>query len=220
MDPMTISRYLADLGDILTRLNIIGTLKRIWNADEVNKRLEHRPTTVVAPKGQPGDSRTVMPPLHIIKGETRKALNAYNTAEGVQGAAWTYQSKAWMEDVLRVEWFRNVFLANCGPQRPQLLLLDSHSSHEVLGLLEKAKEEDIHIFTLPPPPPPPPHMTHYLQPLDRSCFGPLSVKYNAVCSFHLAKDPCNEVTKRSFPGFVCKGVGSSNDTCKRQGWLC
>ena len=217
MNPITISRYFADLGDILTRLNVIGTPERIWNADEVNKRLEHRPTTVVARKGSRGipgrvscsrESVTVlacsnaaglvMPPLHIIKGKTRKALNAYNTAEGVQGAAWTYQSKAWMEDVLGVEWFRNVFLANCGPQRPQLLLLDSHSSHEVLGLLEKAKEEDIHIFTFPP------HTTHYLQPLDRSCFGPLSAKYNQVCSIHLAKDPCNEVTKRSFPGLFAK----------------
>ena len=48
MNQITISRYFSDVGDILARLNIIGTPERVWNADEVNKRLEHCPTIVVA----------------------------------------------------------------------------------------------------------------------------------------------------------------------------
>ena len=76
-----------------------------------------------------------------------------------------------MEDVLGAEWFQNVFLKHCGPDRPQLLILDGHGSHEVLGLLERAKEENIHILSLPP------HTTHWLQVLDRSVFGPLSQRY-------------------------------------------
>ncbi|GFS05782.1 hypothetical protein ElyMa_004690500 [Elysia marginata] len=35
-----------------------------------------------------------------------------------------------MEDVLGSQWFSKIFLNHCGPERPQLLLLDSHSSHE------------------------------------------------------------------------------------------
>jgi hypothetical protein len=38
-----------------------------------------------------------------------------------------------MCDVLGELWFKDVFLAHCGPERPQLLFLDSHRSHEVLG---------------------------------------------------------------------------------------
>ena len=103
-----------------------------------------------------------------------------------------------MIDILGEEWFQRIFLPNCGPERPQLLLLDSHSSHEVIGLIEKARQQNIHLFTFPP------HTTHYLQPLDRSCFGPLSTAYNQYCSEFLAKNPNNEISKKTFPSIFYK----------------
>ncbi|CAC5425419.1 unnamed protein product [Mytilus coruscus] len=44
---------------------------------------------------------------------------SYNTADGPVGATWTYQAKAWTEDVLGIEWFTNIFLKKCGNQRPR-----------------------------------------------------------------------------------------------------
>ena len=105
--------------------------------------------------------------------------------------------------MLGVEWFQNVFLQECGPQRPQLLILDSHCSHEPLDLLELAKKENITLLSLPS------HCTHYLQPWDRSMFSPLKNKYNIVCSDFMAENMGNNITKQTWPGLFCKAWTSA-----------
>ena len=56
-----------------------------------------------------------------------------------------------MDNELEEAWFRKVFLPNCGPERPQLLILGGDSSHETLSLLGLALGENIHIsFRIPP----------------------------------------------------------------------
>jgi len=113
-----------------------------------------------------------------------------------------------MDDSLGLQWFEEVFLKNCGPERPQLLILDGHSSHETLGLLMKAFEEKVEVLSLPP------HTTHYLQPLDRSVFGPLNRQYNQLCSAYLQENPLNQINKWTFCGIFRKawenGVCSAN----------
>lgn len=70
-----------------------------------------------------------------------------------------------MCDLLREMWFWQVFIPNNVPKRPQLLVLDSHSSHEDLGLLQEAVKENI-ILAMPP------HTSHHLQPSDKCVFVP------------------------------------------------
>ncbi|KAK2141452.1 hypothetical protein LSH36_1095g00008 [Paralvinella palmiformis] len=111
----------------------------IWNMDESGFHFEHQPTKVVCKKGvlavnsRESSSRehvtvvasaasVVMPPMFI---------HSYNTVEAPPNNKWTWQAKAWMEDSLGIEWFREVFLKYCGVQRPQVLLLDQHHSHEI-----------------------------------------------------------------------------------------
>ena len=98
-----------------------------------------------------------------------------------------------MENTLGVEWFKKVFIPNSGTTRPQLLLLDSHTSHEVLELLELAKEQQIHVFALPP------HTTHRLQPLDTNLFMPFKAKYNEACTEFMNANPSKVIDKHSFP---------------------
>lgn len=98
-----------------------------------------------------------------------------------------------MENCLGMEWFTNVFIPNCGESRPQLLLLDSHSSDEVLELLEVAREERIHVFALPP------QTTQQLQPLDTNIFMPFKSSYNRACSRFMTENPSRIVDKKSFP---------------------
>ena len=43
-----------------------------------------------------------------------------------------------------VQWFGGHFLQQCGIAPPQLLILDSHSSHESLNLLTSGKANDFH----------------------------------------------------------------------------
>jgi hypothetical protein len=47
------------------------------------------------------------------------------------------------EDILGVEWFKGVFLAHCGEERPRLIILDGHHSHETIGIIDAARKENI-----------------------------------------------------------------------------
>ena len=79
-----------------------------------------------------------MPPMLIVKGKTNRSLHGFNTCAALTGSIWTFQDKGWMTDEIGELWFKEVFLANCGSERPQVLILDGHSSHETLALLELA----------------------------------------------------------------------------------
>ncbi len=89
-------------------------------------------------------------------------------------------------------WFEDVFLKNICDTRPQLLLWDSHLSHETLQFFEKAKANDMIVMSFPP------HTTHYLCPLDRTLFAPLKTKWNTVCSSHMRDATENTLNKGSF----------------------
>lgn len=183
----------------------------VWNCDEMSKNFEHSPSRVVAAKGEDCVSRTSskstnitvmacvngagrrMPPMLVVKGKTTKSLHGFNTQAAPTGSRWFYQKNGWMEDSIGEKWFNEVFLQFCGSTRPQLLILDGHSSHETLAILMRAIEENIHILAMPP------HTTHYAQPLDRAVFGPLNAKYNEACSEFLQQSPLNQINKWTFP---------------------
>ena len=96
-----------------------------------------------------------------------------------------------------------VFLENCGSERP-LLILDGHGSNEVLELLEKARENDIHILAQRP------HTTHALQPLDKVVFGPYKRAYRRVCIEYLSESSAHTVNKISGPGLLRKNMAGNN----------
>ena len=181
--------------------------------DETSFMFQHKPVKICARKGAknvPGrtsNTRTSitvlaagnaagnkMPPMIVTKGKTSKALESWSMEDGPAHTVWTYQEAAWMNGSLGEGWFKKVFLKHCGPLRPQILILDGHSSHETLGLLEAAREAGIHVLALPP------HTTAVLQPLDRSVFGPMKEKYNQICSEYMNLCPDNVINKKSWPG--------------------
>ncbi|KAL5010141.1 hypothetical protein ScPMuIL_012446 [Solemya velum] len=212
LNPTVTGKYFNELGNILEMLKLSNQPKKIWNIDETSVPLLHKPARVIASTGaknvpcRVGNNRenisvlacinadgNSIPPMVIVKGKTPKSLNAYNTKEGVPGAVYTFQEKAWMEDTLGQLWFQNHFLKHCGPERPQLIILDSHSSHESLGLIDAARDENITLLTFPP------HTTQWLCPLDKSVFGPLSRAYSRVCTEFMSESPNNIVTKWEWP---------------------
>ena len=67
------------------------------------------------------------------------------------------------------------------PTSPILLIMDGSTSHLDSDALQYATDNDIIIYRLPP------NTTHRLQPLDRSCFAPLSYKYNNLCQKYKIK---------------------------------
>lgn len=212
LNPEVTKKYFAGLEKTLTELNLMDKPKQIWNIDETNVSLTHKPSRILAEVGQknvPGrvgncrDGVTALacinasgcdiPPLVIVKGLTEKAVHAYNVREGPTGTKYTFQKKAWMEDLLGISWFNDHFLKHCGPERPQLIILDSHSSHETLGLIDAARQNDIVLFALPP------HTTQYLNPLDKTVFGPFQRHYDRQCTDFMSSSPSNLVTKWEWP---------------------
>ncbi|XP_069105756.1 uncharacterized protein [Argopecten irradians] len=208
LNPVVTGNYFHALNETLDSLKLKDQPMKIWNIDETSVPLTHKPAKVIAetgvrnPPGRVGNSRdnvSVMacinaagneiPPMVIIKGKTYKSLYAYNTKEGVPNTMYTFQQRAWMEDALGELWFKQHFLRHCGPERPQMIFLDSHSSHETLGLIEAERENDITLLAFPP------HTTQYLCPLDKTVFGPLSRAYSRVCSEFMANNPNNTINK-------------------------
>ena len=206
VNPVVLQRYFTDLNEILVEFDISNKPSVIWNCDETGKQFEHDPVKILAPKGarslvgRTTANRTnvtimacvnavgnVMPPMFVVKGKTSRSLHGFNTEAAPEGCMWAYQEKGWMNDALGEVWFREIFLKNCGDARPQLLILDGHSSHETLAILELALQENIHILSLPP------HTTHVLQPLDRTVFGPLNTAYDSVCLEYLSQNALNTV---------------------------
>eukprot|EP00105_Crassostrea_gigas_P028411 XP_011450053.1 PREDICTED: uncharacterized protein LOC105344111 [Crassostrea gigas] len=222
MNREVVSKHFSALGQLVTDLQLDDKPECIWNCDEKGFQFEHSPVSVCARKGSrslPGrisnsrESISVlatinalgvrMPPMVVVKGKTRRSLESFSTADGPPNTVWTFQEKAWMTDARGEQWFEEVFLKYCGPHRPQPLILYSHRSHEVLGLLQMAKANGIHILALPP------HTTAWLQPLDRTVFGPLSRSYNKVCSEFLGNNPCNLINKATWPALFSSAWESS-----------
>ena len=129
----------------------------------------------------------------IVKGKTHQSLHRYNVSEGIPDAVYTFKKKAWILDELGVEWLECIFLLNCGSSWPHLLLMDGHRFHEVLGLLEKAVENDIHFMKIPP------RTTSKLQPFDIACYGPLKRKNSSIVSGWMAKSPSNHMNRWNWP---------------------
>ena len=139
---------------------------------------------------------SAMPPLVITKGKTVKSVHGYKTSDAPRGTVWSFQDKGWITEDIGENWFDEVFLKHCGPKRPQLPIFDGHSSHETLAIIERAMEENIALISLPP------HCTHYLQPLDRSVFGPFKTSYNDHCSDFMSEHPLHVVNKWTFPSLL------------------
>ena len=137
----------------------------------------------------------------MSKEKTPNPLLGFNTQDGPKGAIWTYQGKAWIEDVLGIEWFQ-FFYKHLQPKptkdEPHMLVVDSHGTHETSGLIRKVREQSVEIFSLPG------HTNHWLQPLDRSIFKPFKTAYDKICFEHL-QNTDNVVSKVTWPGLflVC-----------------
>lgn len=209
MNRPVVRGYFDDLGSLIARHNL-GPHQIFL--DENNFRLDHEPPYQLARKGAkrvPGrtsmsrESLTVVacgnaagekiPPMVIVRGKSHIALQGYTLEDAPENTRWCYQEKGWMTEKLSQEWFRKLFLPNISAARPQLLILDSHGSHEVYGLLKTAEAEEITMLALPP------HTTHWLQPLDRCVFGPLQRAYNRACADYMLLGTWHQINHASWP---------------------
>ncbi|XP_005113599.1 jerky protein homolog-like [Aplysia californica] len=212
-----VDRYFGDLHKTITELGLREKPAQIWNCDETGLTFCPDASKVLAAKGarnvearcSPSKDNittlvcvnaagSVMPPMCVVKGKTNRSIHSFAIQDSPEGTIWAYQENGWMNDDIGVQWFQQVFLPNCGDSRSQLLILDSHHSHEVLELLEMAKEQLVHVLALPP------HTTHMLQPLDRVVFKPFKTAYRRHCIEFLTANPGKTINKVTWPSLLSK----------------
>ena len=98
----------------------------------------------------------------------------------------TVSETEWSNSVIFRDYLQNNFIkyAPAHDVNPIALLMEGHSTHIAVGLLEWAKSTNIVIFILPA------HTSHLLQPLDVACFGPFERMYNNVYHKTMRLSPC------------------------------
>jgi hypothetical protein len=189
MNRQKVEEYFKDFEAI--ERNLLNKRKLDWNMYETWKSFEHDPVKVIAEKGArkvPGRTSAMtthvtivacvkaaderMSPLLVIKAKTERSVFGFNTREAPNGTMWDFQENGWMDDRIGECWFKEIFLKQCGTDRPQVLILDGHSSHESSALIQEGIRENIAILSLPP------LTTHYLQPPYRTVFGPFDRQYD------------------------------------------
>lgn len=131
----------------------------------------------------------------IFKGE---CLNYKYTRGEVPGTLYGMSLNGWIDHELFCQWLSGICIKHIPPQRPILLLLDSHSIHFTPYAVRLVAENCVTILCLPP------HTTHAAHPLDVSFFGPLKEHWSSVCHTYMAENPGKVITKFSFSSLFYK----------------
>jgi len=217
MDFNKVQRYFQALHDLLQKTGVSECPKRIWNMDETGLQLEHKPQRVIAQKGvrylhaRTSGNREMLtviacvnaagdriPPHIIAKGKTNRVLHGFDVQSAPQGTTWSVSSSGWTKQGIARLWFEKSFLANIGDERPQVLILDGHDSHNFVELLEVAMANQIEIVELPA------HTSNWLQPCDRTVFKPFKDAYNEACQDLMHTYPGTIVGHANFCGLLTK----------------
>ena len=101
--------------------------------------------------------------LNFVTVILRKALHGFDIQSAPEGATWSVSQSGWTKQGTARLWFEKAFLPNIGPERPQILVLDGHDSHNFVELIEVAMENQIEIVELPT------HTSHWLQHVIVPC---------------------------------------------------
>lgn len=217
MDAVKVRKYFSTLKSVLDANNLLEKPHSIWNMDETGVQLDHKPGKIIAAKGTKylhsrtsGNRETitiigaisaagdVIPPHIIVKGKTCRSLNSFDTVSAPEGSTWSWSDSGWTKQGIALLWFKESFLPNIGPERPQLLILDGHDSHNFVELIDAAIENNIHILELPA------HTSNWLQPCDRTVFGPFKNAYRKACEDLVTEFPGSLVSRSTFCGIMKK----------------
>ena len=149
------------------------------------ERKTHTILTYVSASGM------VLPPMMVYP---RKNKVPDNVREGcVPNALFVHSDTGWINANLFLEWFK-FFINNIPRTRPVVLIQDNHSSHVSIELVELARENNIHLWSLPS------HTSHILQPLDIGCFKSFKANFSKACHTYLLEtwtsdhNKCNCIT--------------------------
>lgn len=186
-----VKHFFENLDEVTKKNNFQPS--RIFNVDETGITNVHKPSSILAPKGQKqvggatsGErGRTVsvccafnavgsyVPPMFIFP---RERMGPAFERGGPAGSLYRCSKNGWMTDHLFQDWLKHFAdFCTASKETPVLLILDNHCSHTSLATYNFCRDNGIVLVSLPP------HTSHKLQPLDVTFYGPLKAEYRRQC---------------------------------------
>jgi len=87
-----------------------------------------------------------LPQHFVVKGKTTKSQQSFQTENAPQCSTWSVSDSGWTKQGIAHLWFLKSFLRGIGSDRPQLLILNGHDSHNFVQLIEVAVANNIHFI--------------------------------------------------------------------------
>ncbi|XP_060575063.1 uncharacterized protein LOC132732603 [Ruditapes philippinarum] len=152
----------------------------------------------------------ILPPMIIYK----ESLPHRSMHDGIPGS-WLYgkSENGYMDGDLFLTWFKEIFLINCGRERPVLLVMDNHDSHVTLPLVETARLNDVVLLGLPA------HTTYILQPLDVKVNGPLKTRFSNLATHLGFANPSLSIGRSRFPVVLRHAIEQTTPSSVRQAFV-
>ena len=119
-------------------------------------------------------SGQTLPPAFVFPRKNFKEFMMHGSPEGSLGLV---DSSGWMTAANFIKVMKH-FITNARPSQDHqvVLIMDNHQNHLSYEALSLAKENFVHIITMPL------HTSNKTQPLDRTVFGPMKSHYNQLAN--------------------------------------
>ena len=210
----TVGNFFDQLGDLYDRYKF--EMHDIYNLDETGCTTAQQPGGVVAPTGKKrigsvtsadrgelvtvsyavGASGVVVPPMFVFPWVNFRNNFIVGGPLGCIGGA---NKSGWMNEDLYVNFIKHfIHHVRRSRERPVLLILDNVDAHISPTAIDLARENGVVMLTIPP------HTSHYLQPLDRTCYGPFKTAFGVAMDGWMRSHPGRVVTIYDVPSLVAE----------------
>lgn len=209
---VNVDKFFDNLATVMGRFHIEP--QNIYNVDETGITTVQKPVKVIAKKGtkQVGSITSqergtlvtmclavnavgnTVPPMFIFP---RLKFQDYFVRDGPVGCIGSGNKSGWMQEadfLIFVKHFSKH--ANPSETNKVLLILDNHSSHISIPVIDFCKDNHITLLTFPP------HTSHRLQPLDRGVFGPFKKYFNDGADHWMKNHPGKRLTIYDLPSIA------------------
>ena len=209
----------------LEKHDILDKPSHIFNVDESGMDMDHITGKVVVNRKtkhsyqeSSGDrehitvnvcasaSGQVLPPMVIFE---QCFPSGHYSKDGPPDCLYAKSPNGYMDGELFQKWFTSVFLPCTAHLRPALLILDGHTSHLTIDLIDLARQNNVILFCLPP------HTTHLLQPLDVAIFKSLKAYFSALVRsvklITLGTEKVLNINRRNFTAIFREAFEKSMD---------
>ena len=206
--------YFSHLKDTIKKLDIENLPINIWSCDEYGFQCDQGISNIICKRNDKkassisGNSQKqtfstlfccnafgdFLPPLIVYKAQY--ACNSWSEY-GPNGAKYKVSKSGWMEEPNFYDWLTNIFIKETEHLKGnKVLILDGHTYHISLRVIESALANKIMIICLPE------NSSRILQPLDFAINKSLKLEWkNALENFY-QKNKLRSVDKTSFAGLL------------------